>query len=111
MFYGATGHSLSLPERELTVWRRFEALGMEFLGPLAPKGRSVAEQPEVSCDSLNVPTHRTRQQSPAEANRQLDYVFASRGFHKEVTARALNGIDEWGPSDHCRLAIEVGRST
>ena len=111
MFYGATGHSLSLPERELTVWKRFEALGLEFLGPQAPKGRSAAEQPEVPCDSLNVPTYRTRQQSPAEANRQLDYVFASRGFHEEVTARALNGIDEWGPSDHCRLAIEIGRCT
>ena len=26
MFYGATGHELSLPERERTVWDRFEAL-------------------------------------------------------------------------------------
>ena len=110
MFYGATGQSLSMPKRELTVWKRFEALGLEFLGPQAPDGRlAVSAQPDVPGDTLNVPTYRTSRQSAAEANRQLDYVFASRGFHKEVTARALNGIDEWGPSDHCRLAIKVGR--
>ncbi|MCY3878466.1 MAG: hypothetical protein OXF74_04710 [Rhodobacteraceae bacterium] len=110
MFRGATGKRLSLPERESTVWTRFEALGLEFLGPQAPDGRPAAPaQPEVPVDTLNVPTFRTSTQSPAEANRQLDYVFASRGFHEEVTVRALNGTDEWGPSDHCRLAIEVGR--
>ena len=38
---------------------------------------------------------------------KLDYVFASKGFHEQVTARALNGIAEWGPSDHCRLLITV----
>ena len=108
MIYGATGGRLSEPVRERTVFGRFEALGLEFLGPQAPNGRPVAAQPEVPADTLNVPTYRTPQQLPAKANRQLDYVFASRGFHEEVTARALNGIDEWGPSDHCRLAIEVG---
>ncbi|MCY3954102.1 MAG: hypothetical protein OXG69_16405 [bacterium] len=34
-------------------------------------------------------------------------MFASRGFYNEVTARALNTVEEWGPSDHCRLLIEV----
>ncbi len=24
-----------------------------------------------------------------------------------VTVRALNDIEEWGPSDHCRLLIEI----
>ncbi len=109
MIYGATGGRLSEPRRERTVFGRFEALGLEFLGPQAPDGRPASTvQPEVPADTLNVPTYRTPQQSPAEANRQLDYAFASRGFHKGVTVRALNGIDEWGPSDHCRLAIEVG---
>ncbi len=41
------------------------------------------------------------------ANRQFDYAIASRGFHERVTVRALNRADEWGPSDHCRLMIEV----
>ncbi|MYK30341.1 MAG: endonuclease/exonuclease/phosphatase family protein [Boseongicola sp. SB0670_bin_30] len=108
MFYGATGGSLSLPERERTVWNRFDALGLEFLGPQAPNGRQAATpQPEVPCNTRNVPTYYTSQQSPEEANRQFDYVFASRGFHEEVTTRALNGIDEWGSSDHCRILIEV----
>ena len=39
MFYGATGRGLSLPERERTVWDRFETLGPELLGPQAPNGR------------------------------------------------------------------------
>ncbi|MYH60179.1 MAG: hypothetical protein F4145_19875 [Boseongicola sp. SB0675_bin_26] len=108
MFYGATCGPLSLPERERTVWSRFKALGLEFLGPQAPDGRPAAvRQPDVDANTRNVPTCRTRQQSPAEANRQLDYVFASRGFHELVTTRALNGIDEWGSSDHCRILIEV----
>ena len=38
---------------------------------------------------------------------QLDYVFASRGFHERVRVRALNAPRDWGPSDHCRLVIEV----
>ena len=109
MFYGATGGRLSEPRRERTVWERFRALGLEFLGPQAPNGRPAsAPQPDVPVHTLNVPTYRTARQSPAEANRQLDYVFASRGFHEEVTVQALNGVDQWGPSDHCRLAIEVG---
>ena len=38
---------------------------------------------------------------------QLDYAFASRGFHEKVSVQAMNEIEEWGPSDHCRLMIEV----
>ncbi|MDE0697163.1 MAG: hypothetical protein OXH76_15180 [Boseongicola sp.] len=108
MFCGATCGPLSLPERERTVWSRFKALDLEFLGPQAPDGRPAAvRQPDVDANTRNVPTCRTRQQSPAKANRQLDYVFASRGFHERVTTQALNGIDEWGSSDHCRILIEV----
>ena len=93
---------------ERTVWGRFKALGLEFLGPQAPDGRQAAvAQPDVSPKARNVPTYRTYRQSPAAANRQLDYVFASRGIHEKVTTQALNGIDEWGPSDHCRILIEV----
>lgn len=94
--------------RERTVSDRFEALGLEFLGPQVPNSRLVTAQPQDSADTLNVPTYRTPQQSPAEANRQLDYAFASHGFHQCVTVMALNGVDEWGASDHCRVAIKVG---
>lgn len=107
--YGATGKRLSLPERERTVWNRFSALGLEFLGPQLPNGRaSPTPQPDMPADTRNVPTYFTPKQKSAEnANRQLDYAFASRGFHERVTVRAMNGINEWGPSDHCRLLIEV----
>lgn len=95
--------------RERTVWDRFEALGLEFLGPQLPNGRpSPSPQPGVPDDTRNVPTYHTQRQAPAQANRQLDYAFASRGFHDRVSVRALNEIDEWGPSDHCRLLIEIG---
>ncbi|MDE0175800.1 MAG: endonuclease/exonuclease/phosphatase family protein [Defluviicoccus sp.] len=108
MFHGATGRRLSWVERERTVWDRFEALGLAFLGPQTPNGRPAASpQPDVPADTRNVPTYRTARQSPGEANRQLDYVFASRGFHEKITVRALNDVDEWGSSDHCRLLIEI----
>lgn len=94
--------------RERTVFDRFAALGLEFLGPQYPNGRRAEPPPEwLPADTLTVPTYHTARQSPADADLQLDYVFASRGFHNQVTARALNGVDEWGASDHCRLLIEV----
>ena len=47
-----------------------------------------------------------RADTPAPAVNQLDYAFASRGFHEKVSVRAMNEIEEWGLSDHCRLMIE-----
>ncbi|MYA05742.1 MAG: endonuclease/exonuclease/phosphatase family protein [Caldilineaceae bacterium SB0664_bin_22] len=108
MFYGATGRSLSLPERERTVWDRFKSLGLEFLGPQVPNGRQASTPPpDVPPDTRNVPTYYHFGQSASDAVGQLDYTFASRGFHEKIRVRALNGIDEWGPSDHCRLLIKV----
>ena len=108
MIYGATGGTLSLPTREKTVWDRMTALGLEFLGPQAPDGRQPPmPQPDVPADTRNVPTWVRAGRPPEEADRQFDYAIASRGFHQQVTVRALNGTDEWGPSDHCRLVIEV----
>ena len=60
-------------------------------------------------DTANVVTYYTRGNSAATADRQLDYVFASRGFHEILNVSALNSIEEWGTSDHCRLMIDVGR--
>ena len=95
--------------RERLVWDRFKVLGLEFLGPQAPNGRQPDQlQPGTNADTKNVPTFYTRQErNAAKAVRQLDYAFASRGFHEQVRVRALNGLDEWGPSDHCRLLIEI----
>ena len=108
MFYGATGHDLSIPERERTVWNRFEALGLRFMGPQWPNAsRRSVEHPDVPDDTKNVPTYHTVRQSPDTATSQLDYVFASSGFHHKVWAHAMNGVGQWGPSDHCRLMIDV----
>ena len=49
--------------------------------------------------------------TPLDARNQLDYVFASHGFHESIRARALNGVEEWGPSDHCRILIEIDEWT
>ena len=108
MFYGAIGTGLSWPERERTVWKRFKRLGLEFLGPQLPNGRqATSSQPDVPAITCNVPTYYAPGQSKKDANRQLDYAFAFRGFHERVSVRAMNKVHEWGPSDHCRLLIEV----
>ena len=108
MIYGATGRTLALPEREKAFWDRLAALGLEFLGPQAPDGwQPSGSQPDVPPDTKNVPTWVRNGLKPQQANRQFDYAIASRGFHERVKVRALNRADEWGPSDHCRLLIEV----
>ena len=94
--------------RYQTVFDRMEAMGLPCIGPQAPNGRQADPWPEaLPKDSLNVPTWRLPGRSPAMADRQLDYVFASRGIAESLAVRALNEPEEWGPSDHCRIAIEV----
>ncbi|MCY4620300.1 MAG: hypothetical protein OXD34_00480 [bacterium] len=94
--------------RERTVTDRMDALGLELLGPQYPDGRKADPTPEyLPADTRNVPTYHTTSQTPETATNQLDWAFASRGFHRGITVRALNEVDEWGASDHCRLLIEV----
>ena len=69
--------------------------------------RRKTSPPDVPADTRNVPTCVHKGQPPDEASRQLNYAFASRGFHEQVKVRALNRVAEWGSSDHCRLLIEV----
>lgn len=109
MIYGATGdNALEDAARARTVTDRMAALGMEFLGPQYPAGRRAHPTPQgLSPDTRNVPTFHTTRESPATAQNQLDYVFASRGFHESVAVRALNSVEEWGASGHCRLLIEI----
>ena len=108
LIYGATEKNpMSLALRDRTVWTRMEALGMVFMGPQHPNGRQAdPTPPNMLPDTRNVPTYAWRSK-PENARWQLDYVFASRGFHDTVKVRALNGVDEWGASDHCRVLIEV----
>ncbi len=98
----------ALPARDRSVMDRIDALGLEFLGPQHPAGRRADPTPQgLPPDTRNVPTWRSTEDSPATAQIQLDYAFASRGFHRDVSVRAMNSVEEWGASDHCGLLIEV----
>ncbi len=92
-----------------TVFDRMDALGLRFVGPQAPDGGRQADPwpEELPKDSLNVPTFHHNQQSPAEASRQLDFVFASKSIADRVSVKALNSVEQWGPSDHCRIMIDL----
>ena len=96
--------------RYRSVFERMRAIGLEFLGPQTPHGRraKVLAMGEPA-DSRNVVTYYLPGKNPETAsNNQLDFAFASRGFHERINVRALNEVDEWGSSDHCRLLIEIG---
>ena len=94
--------------RYQTVFDRFEAIGLQFVGPRSPDGRQAAPWPdELPPESRNVPTYFTARQTVENPTRQLDFVFASNGIAGRVKARALNEPEEWGGSDHCRIKIEI----
>jgi len=94
--------------RYASVFDRASTLGLVMVGPFAPDGRVAEPRPaELPDGALDVPTYHTRSQGPAGAQRQLDFVFASRSIAERITAQALNGVDEWGVSDHCRVQLFV----
>jgi len=106
--YGESGNEY-WQARYATVFSRFQALGLTFVGPQAPAGRRADPWPaELPTDSNNVPTYHTRNQTPTTATRQLDFVFASAGLAERVQVSALNEPLQWGPSDHCRVEISIG---
>ena len=95
-------------QRAQTVLNRMDALGLEYVGPTYPNGpRASPVPPHLTEISLDVPTYHTTRGNPATAYVQIDHAFASRGFHDSVRTRALNGVEEWGSSDHCRVLLEV----
>lgn len=105
--YGEGGNAYWASRYE-TAFSRMSALGLPLVGPQAPAGRPADPWPdELPRSSKNVPTYHTSHQTPATASRQLDFVFASRSLEERVRVRALNEPEEWGPSDHCRLQIEL----
>ncbi len=109
LIHGALdSNQLALPARDQSVFSRFNSLGFEFLGPQFPNGRRAVPSPSgLPKNSANVPTYYTTHQKPATAANQLDYVFASQGFHESISVSALNGVEEWGPSDHCQIRIDI----
>ena len=111
VIYGAVeGHHLELPERAQSVFDRMRSIGMEFVGPQYPNGR-MANPPAAGLpkNTVNVPTYFTTRETKETAQNQLDYVFASRGFHHEIRASALNEVEDWGSSDHCRIVIDISQ--
>jgi hypothetical protein len=91
-----------------TVFKRMEAIGLPFVGPQAPNGRRADPWPnELPVDSGNVPTYHTNHTTPSQATRQLDFIFASTELRQQLHVRALNEACDWGPSDHCRVLIEL----
>ena len=84
-------------------WHRMDALGFKYMGRGYPNGRRAEPTPgHLPEETKNVPTHHSSQTSPTSARLQLEHVFASRGFHETIKTRALNGVDEWGPSESKR---------
>ena len=105
--YGEHG-SKEFAERYASVFDRAEAIGLHLLGPFHPNGRQATPWPEeLPDDSPCVPTYFHSKQTPVTATRQLDFVFASKSIADRVKVRAMNEVSEWGPSDHCRLIIDV----
>ncbi len=95
-------------DRARNILERFSVLGLEWMGPHHPNGRQVVTKREdLPPSTLVIPTYHTVSQTPETADIQLDHVFVSRGLHRSVAVRALNEVDEWGSSDHCRILIEV----
>lgn len=109
--YGEKGSSY-WASRYATVFDRMEALGLHLAGPQAPQGGRQAEPwpKELPKSSKNVPTYHTTRQSPETATRQLDFVFASKSLIDDVSVEAINDPSEWGPSDHCRVEIEISEN-
>ncbi len=94
--------------RYSTVFDRMAAMGIPFVGPQSPCGRQADPWPaELPKGSANVPTYFTSQMTPVQAQRQLDFVFASKALLKRTSVHARNLVEEWGPSDHCRIDIEI----
>ena len=105
--YGERG-SQYWAKRYETVFTRMDALGLAFVGPQFPHGRAADPWPaELPRCSKNVPTYHSIKQTPVSATRQLDFAFASKDFADSIKVRALNEPERWGPSDHCRVLIEV----
>ena len=109
--YNSNGEDENLywATRNRTVFDRMDALGLAFAGPKQPDEGEHSDSPIAWDPDIGrmVPTYHTTRQSPATATGQLDYVFASKGFADTISVRAMNSVEEWGSSDHCRIEILV----
>lgn len=91
--------------RNASVFRRLGELGLSLAGPQAPLGRQATPRPpDLPEGTKNVPTFRT---TAGNVVNQLDYAYVTRELHGRVEVAARNEEHDWGPSDHCRLTLEV----
>lgn len=106
--YGEDG-SAYWAGRYQSVFDRLEAMGLDLLGPFVKQGVRQADPwpDELPAQSRTVPTFHANRDKPVSARRQLDYVFASRRLAGMVEVTARNAVQEWGPSEHCRVHIDV----
>ncbi|RLQ23279.1 endonuclease/exonuclease/phosphatase family protein [Seongchinamella sediminis] len=94
--------------RYTSVFDRAKTIGLEFAGPQYPQGRQASPWPdELPEGSKDVPTYYPRQRDLGGATRQIDFVFCSPSLKSKLSTEAKNQIDDWGPSDHCRIEIKV----
>ena len=79
-----------------TAFDRMTALGFRHL---PPEGRKNDRGEAITYLPIGA--------TPEKAFAQLDFVFATENIADRVSVRALNQPEEWGPSDHCRIEINV----
>ena len=70
LIHGATDtNPLALPERDRSVFERLDALGLKFMGPQHPNGRSADPTPQgLAPNTRNVPTYYTSHQKPRDSS-------------------------------------------
>ena len=79
-----------------TAFDRMSALGFCHLMPEGCKN-----------DRAGTISYMPIRATPAQAWAQLDFVFATVNIADRLSVRALNRPDHWGPSDHCRIVIDI----
>lgn len=102
------GNALYWERRYQEFFDRAAGMGLEFAGPQYPNGVQADPWPgELPVDSKNVPTYARVKGDLSTATRQLDFVFCTPQLLPLTRVKALNTAENWGPSDHARVVIEV----
>ncbi len=89
-----------------TIFDRMTAIGVPFVGPKAPHGRQSTDPEKREAGDV-LTFYMPQEGKPEKATQQLDFVFATDNIADRIAVRALNGVDDWGPSDHCRILIDL----
>ena len=93
--------------RYMTVFERMDALGLSFVGPQHPNGRHERVLGRMNCPEqartflLSATIEKCRQRLSDSWTSYLEISF------RVGVSAALNSPDQWGPSDHCRVEIEI----